>query len=47
MGEMKNNAFLVKQAPILSQKLRRNKQNCFLTNIDPILKNYDINHFIK
>ena len=30
----------------MSEELRSKKQNCFLTNIDKILKSYDINNSI-
>ena len=43
--EMNNNT-LAKQALILSEELRSKKQVCFLTNIDKILKSYDINNSI-
>ena len=42
LGEMNNNT-LTKQALVLSEELRSKKQVCFLTNIDKILKSYDIN----
>ena len=45
LGEMNNNT-LAKQALILSEELRSKKQVCFLTNIDKILKSYDINNSI-
>ena len=44
-GELNNNT-LAKQAWIMSEELRSKKQNCFLTNIDKILKSYDINNSI-
>ena len=43
LGEMNNNA-LAKQALLLSEELRSYKQVCFLTNIDKILKSYDVNN---
>ena len=42
---MNNNAS-AKQAFLLSEELRSRKQICFLTNIDKILKSYDINNSI-
>ena len=45
LGEMNNNA-LAKQASLLSEELRSKKQVCFLTNIDKILKSYDIDNSI-
>ena len=45
LGEMINNT-LAKQALILSEELRSKKQVCFLTNIDKILKSYDIKNSI-
>ena len=46
LGEMNNNT-LTKQALILSEELRSKKQVCFLTNIDKILKSYDIYNSIN
>ena len=45
LSEMNNNA-LAKQSLLLSEELRSKKQVCFLTNIDKILKSYDINSSI-
>ena len=44
-GEMNNNA-LAKQALLLSEQLRSKKQVCSVTNLDKILKSYDINNSI-
>ena len=41
-----NNNILAKQALVLSEELRNKKHVCFLTNIDKILKSYDINNSI-
>ena len=45
LGEMNNNT-LAKQDLILSEELRGKKEVCSLTNIDKILKSYDINNSI-
>ena len=45
LGKMNNNT-LAKQALVLLEELRNKKQVCFPSNIDKILKSYDINSTI-